>query len=309
MSGLDGHDFEFAENGDGPARYRIIHYKQVTEGSFEWLQVGQYDNGVLQLNLSEVQFHFDDSPIPTSVCSQPCEKGQMKKYIEGEKCCFHCLNCTKYQVLISETQCIDCPDGFLPDADKANCLPIPEEYMRPDSLWSIGALLFSWTGIFITLFVIFVFIKYNDTPVVRASGRELCFVLLAGILMCYGMTFILVQKPSHFLCGAQKAGIGFCFSVVYSAILTKTNRIARIFKAGKQSARRPSFISPKSQLIICGGLSIVQVFIVVIWLAFSPPKAIHFYPTREDNQLVCEASINAGYFVAFIYPIFLIGKH
>jgi metabotropic X receptor len=127
--------------------------------------------------------------------------------------------------------------------------------------------------------------------------------------MCYGMTFILVQKPSDFLCGAQKAGIGFCFAVVYSAILTKTNRIARIFKAGKKSARRPSFISPKSQLLICGGLAIIQVFITVVWLAFSPPKAIHFYPTREDNHLVCEASIKAGNFVAFIYPIFLIGKN
>ncbi len=244
-----------------------------------------------------------------SVCSQPCDRGQVKTYLEGEKCCFHCLNCTRYQVLISETQCIDCPDGFLPDIDKTRCIPIPEEYMRPDSVWSICALLFSWTGIFVTLFVIFVFIKYNDTPVVRASGRELCFVLLAGILMCYGMTFILVQKPSDFLCGAQKAGIGFCFAVVYSAILTKTNRIARIFKAGKKSARRPSFISPKSQLLICGGLAIIQVFITVVWLAFSPPKAIHFYPTREDNHLVCEASIKAGNFVAFIYPIFLIGKN
>ncbi|CAG2111031.1 unnamed protein product, partial [Medioppia subpectinata] len=306
FQGLDNHEFHFATDGDGPARYRIIHYKQLSEGQFDWIKVGEYKDGNLELNLSEVQFHLSEAIIPTSVCSQPCERGQVKAYLEGEKCCFHCLNCTRYQVLISETQCIDCPDGYLPDTEKMNCEPIPEEYMRPDSVWGISALLFSWTGIFVTLFVMFVFIKYNDTPVVRASGRELCFVLLAGILMCYAMTFILVQKPSDYLCGAQKAGIGFCFSVVYSAILTKTNRISRIFKAGKQSARRPSFISPKSQLLICGGLSMIQIFIVVVWLAFSPPKAIHFYPTREDNHLVCEASINAGYFVAFLYPIFLI---
>lgn len=54
-------------------------------------------------------------------------------------------------------------------------------------------------------------------------------------------------------------GAGFCFTVVYAALLTKTNRIARIFKASKQSAKRPSFISPQSQLIICSALISVQV--------------------------------------------------
>ena len=54
-------------------------------------------------------------------------------------------------------------------------------------------------------------------------------------------------------------GLGFVFAVCYAALLTKTNRIARIFQAGKRSARRPNYISPKSQLVICSGLVLVQV--------------------------------------------------
>lgn len=54
-------------------------------------------------------------------------------------------------------------------------------------------------------------------------------------------------------------GTGFCFTVVYAALLTKTNRIARIFDASKHSARRPSLISPKSQLVICSILVSIQV--------------------------------------------------
>lgn len=57
----------------------------------------------------------------------------------------------------------------------------------------------------------------------------------------------------------SRFGAGFCFTVVYAALLTKTNRIARIFKASKQSAKRPSFISPQSQLIICSALISIQV--------------------------------------------------
>ncbi|KAH7641893.1 metabotropic glutamate receptor 8-like isoform x1 [Dermatophagoides farinae] len=306
FKGMTGHEFHFAENGDGPGRYRIIHFKQVDKNKFDWIQVGEYVDGNLNINLSKVQFRLSDPDPPISVCSQPCDKGQAKSFLEGEKCCFHCINCTKYQILVSETQCIDCPSGFLPDSEQIECIAIPEEYMRPDSSWSVGALVFACIGIVFTIFVIIIFIRYNDTPVVRASGRELCYVLLIGILICYSMTLFLVQKPTIFICGAQKAGIGLCFSVVYSAILTKTNRISRIFKAGKRSARRPSFISPKSQLLICGGFIMIQCFIIAIWFAFSPPKVIYYHPTREDNKLICQASINAGYFVAFMYPIFLI---
>lgn len=58
---------------------------------------------------------------------------------------------------------------------------------------------------------------------------------------------------------AHRFGAGFCFTVVYAALFTKTNRIARIFKAGKRTIKRPSFISPRSQLIICGFLISLQV--------------------------------------------------
>lgn len=135
----------------------------------------------------------------------------------------------------------------------------------------------------------------------RASGRELSYVLLTGILLCYLETFALMLKPNDFVCGLQRYiwrhgedfffhskrqmgfikffsslsnpiislfsfssvrfGAGFCFTVVYSALLTKTNRIARIFQASKVSAKRPNFISPQSQLIICSALISVQVII------------------------------------------------
>lgn len=93
---------------------------------------------------------------------------------------------------------------------------------------------------------------------VRASGRELSYVLLSGIMLCYLVSFLFVIRPTDIVCGVQQTAIGLCFSVVYAALFTKTNRIARIFKTGKKSVNKPSFISPKSQLVICGGLVTIQ---------------------------------------------------
>ncbi|GAB0096107.1 Metabotropic glutamate receptor [Sergentomyia squamirostris] len=308
FEGLSGDQFRFDQNGDGPARYNIIHFKQTEPGKYKWIKVGEYYEGELRINMSDVQFKLDQPKPPESVCSLPCERGQAKKYVEGESCCWHCFNCTQYQIRHphDETQCLMCMEGTIPDRNKEFCEEIPEVFLRPESGWAIGAMAFSSTGMLITLFVVGVFLRHNDTPVVRASGRELSYVLLAGILMCYFVTFALVLRPTNLVCGIQRFGAGFCFTVVYAALLTKTNRIARIFKAGKQSAKRPSFISPRSQLIICTGLTFIQILINGVWMVISPSRAIHHYPTRDDNLLVCDSYIDASYMIAFSYPIVLI---
>lgn len=51
-TGLSGDRFHFNGNGDGPARYNIIHFKQVRLGEYRWVKVGEYDEGELRLNMS-----------------------------------------------------------------------------------------------------------------------------------------------------------------------------------------------------------------------------------------------------------------
>lgn len=49
-----------------------------------------------------------------------------------------------------------------------------------------------------------VWLARGDTPVVRASGRELSLVLLGGIMLCYLVTFALVLRPTDALCAVQR---------------------------------------------------------------------------------------------------------
>lgn len=52
LTGLSGDRFHFNSNGDGPARYNIIHFKQVQPGKYRWIKVGEYDEGELRLNMN-----------------------------------------------------------------------------------------------------------------------------------------------------------------------------------------------------------------------------------------------------------------
>ncbi len=216
------------------------------------------------------------------------------------------MPCAPYQHLPSPEECVECPNGSLPSPDLTTCVEIPEEYLSFDSGIGIAAMTLAVLGAVVTLYVMWVFYRYKNTPIVKASGKELSFVLLVGILVCYGMTFVIIAPPNDIVCGAQQLGIGLCFSICYSALFTKTNRIARIFRAGKRTAKRPKCISPHSQLLICFGLVGVQIIIGVMWLLLSPPTAGHYYPTRVSNQLVCISSVGLSYMIGFTYPIVLV---
>ncbi|KAJ4432053.1 hypothetical protein ANN_20667 [Periplaneta americana] len=54
FEGLSGDKFRFDPNGDGPARYNIIHFKQTSPGKFQWIKVGEYLEGELRLNMSVI---------------------------------------------------------------------------------------------------------------------------------------------------------------------------------------------------------------------------------------------------------------
>ncbi|ELT99213.1 hypothetical protein CAPTEDRAFT_202413 [Capitella teleta] len=296
FTGLSGEPFHFLPNGDGPPRYRILNFRQVSPGEYKWITI---EDDLLQ-------FTANETTHPSSFCSPPCAEDEAQIFVEGDHCCWTCTACTGYQFLNTPHECAMCPEGTKPSPDRKACLSIPEQYLHYDSGIAIAAMSVAGLGILVTLWIITVFVRFRETPVVKASGRELSFVLLSGILICYALTFVIISRPNNIVCGAQKFGIGFCFSLCYAALLTKTNRIARIFRAGKRTVKRPKFISPQSQLVICFGLVSVQMVIGVLWLMLSPPEAGHYYPSREEKQFVCMSAVGASYIVGLAYPILLI---
>lgn len=324
FTNLNNDSFRFTDTQDGPIRYNILLFKQIdSTGKYDWIKVGTYEDEKLDLNLDLVKLSYlkriDHSDItskssflekehslPVSVCSLPCSKGQARKYIVGEKCCWHCFNCSQFEIILDEQDCVPCPNGELPDEDQIKCIPIKEEYVSYDEPLAWIAMAIASFGIILTTLVVWLFYKHRETPVVKASGRELSSVLLGGILLCFSVTYILPLRPSMVSCALQRFLIGICFTIVYSALLTKTNRISRIFNASKKSAKKLNFLSPKSQLIICGCLISVQLIVYLLWVAFQHPEAIHHYPSRQDNQLICASRINFSFLLVFVYPILLV---
>ena len=138
-------------------------------------------------------------------------------------CCWSCVKCPEGDRIDNDT-CVECPLGHLPTADYRSCYRLQPEHLSWRSGWALVPLVFSSLGLAATLLTAAVFLRFNQTPVVKASGRELCFVLLGGIAVCYAMPFALLAKPSVVSCALLRIGLGLCLNICYSALLTKTNR-------------------------------------------------------------------------------------
>uniref|UniRef100_A0A914H5N1 G-protein coupled receptors family 3 profile domain-containing protein n=1 Tax=Globodera rostochiensis TaxID=31243 RepID=A0A914H5N1_GLORO len=230
-------------------------------------------------------------PPPLSVCSLPCTLGFRKQLIkEDELCCWVCGKCEDFEYLPNEISCMDCGRGNWPTPDRKGCFSLAEKhlkYMRWNSWYSVVPIVLATVGIVATVAVTLIYTIHAQTPVVKASGRELSYVLLFSCLLCYSMTFVLLSKPSWMVCTIRRTGIGLAFSCLYSALLVKTNRIHRIFSQATRTRRAPPMISPISQLLLTSAFIGSKMIFSIVWLIVQPPGTRHIYPTRADVVLTC----------------------
>ncbi|XP_072791178.1 metabotropic glutamate receptor 7 isoform X3 [Taeniopygia guttata] len=270
----------FNRNGDAPGRYDIFQYHSSNTSTPGYRLVGQWTDD-LQLNIEEMQWGGGVRAVPPSVCSQPCRPGERKKMVKGMPCCWHCELCDGYQYQADEVTCLLCSYNERPNENRTGCRSIPIIKLEWHSPWAVIPVFLAMLGIVATIFVVATFIRYNDTPIVRASGRELSYVLLTGIFLCYIITFLMIAKPDVAVCSFRRIFLGLGMCISYAALLTKTNRIYRIFEQGKKSVTAPRLISPTSQLAITSSLISVQLLGVFIWFAVDPPNIIIDYDEQK----------------------------
>uniref|UniRef100_A0A673AF28 Metabotropic glutamate receptor 1 n=1 Tax=Sphaeramia orbicularis TaxID=375764 RepID=A0A673AF28_9TELE len=289
--GVSGEEIYFDENGDTPGRYDIMNLQSVGDGRYDYINVGSWHEGILSIDDNKLWMNSSD--MVRSVCSDPCSKGQIKVIRKGEvSCCWICTTCKDNEYVQDEFTCKACELGWWPDDDLAGCEPLPLKYLDWADVESIVAVVFSCVGILITSFVTFVFIQYRDTPVVKSSSRELCYIILAGIFLGYICPFTLIARPTVASCYLQRLLVGLSSAMCYSALVTKTNRIARILAGSKKKicTRKPRFMSAWAQVIIAFMLISVQLTLEITLIILEPPEPIKSYPSIREVFLICNTS-------------------
>ncbi|XP_076625936.1 metabotropic glutamate receptor 8 [Colletes latitarsis] len=301
--GRQGTEIKFKADGDAYGFYNIYQYQRNDVGGFDYVLIGTWKEELtLDINITKWATGTGEMHIPRSLCSDNCPLGHIRNF--QATCCWSCVACREDAYVFNDS-CRSCSPGYAPDKTMTNCIKLTAEVIPWTSPWALVPLIFASIGILSTMFTTVVFIRFNRTPVIMASGRELCYVLLVGILSCYGMSFIILSKPTTWNCTYLRIGLGLCLSICYSAILTKTNRISRIFNQGTKSIKRIPYTSPKSQVVIAIGITAVQLIGAIVWLIIEPPDTTEIHPYPLSAVLTCRVS-TFSLMMSLVYNMFLI---
>ncbi|XP_053316500.1 vomeronasal type-2 receptor 1-like [Spea bombifrons] len=274
----DGPWVNFDSNGDLSSSYDIMTI-QVLDGNFQLVKVGTFnprtsqDNWVI-LNTSSIIWNENFSNVPRSVCSDSCQPGYRRLIRRGQPvCCFNCVSCSAGEIsnTTDAAECMRCPTDQWSNEERDQCVPKVVEFLSYQE--PLGYILVSNIIIFsiITFSILLLFIRYKETPIVKATNRELSYVLLVSLMFCFLCCLLFIGRPSTFSCLLRQICFSIVFSISISSVLAKTIMVILAFKATNPNSPLRKWLGPKIPRNVVGLCSVMQSGICSAWLLVSPP--------------------------------------
>ena len=289
--------FAFDKYGSLSGGYDILNFRKNNKSQgYVYSKVGEWQKEsegkrTLAINLQNISWKGKLAKPPTSVCSSECKLGNIVSHKHESKCCWDCMSCD-INARIFNNSCIPCGLDYVPDSFRKTCRRLPDKFFGTRNPVVQGLLSLIILELLLTFSTAGIFLKNFNTRIVRTSSRELCLVMLVGIIVTQIAPMIFIIRPSAVVCGMQRIIIGYSFSLCYAPLLLKLNRIYRIFKYAKLQIEPPAMVSSRSQILLSLGLSSISLLVSIASIIGQKPKISKEYPShRRYVVLHCQVDL------------------
>ena len=312
--GLTG-KIKFDRFGDmASAYYDIFSFEKVSNGDVESIKMvrkGEWNNS--KRNETSLIFHealnwtTTSGRPPKSECSEQCPPGTRKSFTSP--CCWQCLPCLGGTISPSagSESCSECPSGTMSNQAKTECVALPSANISYSSASGIVILTFATLGVVVTLLCLAALHKFWNSPIVKASNRELSLVLLLAILSLLSLAFIDVSVSTNTICmiiyPLRYLTYNFCLSI----LLVKALLISSAFRVPILTSLEFTSLPNKAQVGIVIASLTPLLSVLLPWMLLDPPsKKEHIHPKRYTfNE--CKAyssSVGKSLFLVTCFYIF-----
>ncbi|XP_032092500.1 vomeronasal type-2 receptor 26-like [Thamnophis elegans] len=212
--------------------------------------------------------------IPISLCNYPCCPGYCKKSLEGKQfCCYDCVPCPEGKISnqTDMDDCFQCSEDHYPNKDKNGCILKLVVFLTFEETLGICLASAALGFFFLTSWVLGTFIKYKDTPIVKANNRSLTYTLLVSLLLCFLSSLLFLSQPGKVTCLLRQSMFGITFSVAISCVLVKTITVVVAFMATNPGSQMRKWVGNRLAFCTVLSCSLFQVCLCILWWSTSPP--------------------------------------
>ncbi|XP_053316268.1 G-protein coupled receptor family C group 6 member A [Spea bombifrons] len=301
----EGRHVYFDSRGDANTGYDVLLWKEGPNGIINITTIAEYDilKDVFIFKNKEKENEFKRLKKIESKCSEECKPGQMKKTSASlHTCCYECVSCPEnhYTNKADMGYCLQCDNKtHWAPVSSSKCHKKRIEYLRWNDGYAIVLLIISFLGVSLIIAVAILFAKNFDTPVVKASGGTLCYVILLSIFFSFVSAVLFIGKPGDFKCKVRQTLFGISFTVVVSCILLKSIKILLAFSfEPKVQDILKCLYKPFTLVFVCTG---VQISICTVWLIFWSPRTKENFSLPKTIILECDEGSTVAFSVMLSY--------
>ncbi|GAB1291560.1 Vomeronasal 2, receptor 53 [Apodemus speciosus] len=306
----DGNKVMFDANGDLVTKFDIFQGQKTPNGIFHLVHVGLIDPQASSGNKMMVQLKQALQKCPPLSAVKAAFQGSAKcPDWEPPTAVLFAAHALRDSLQTKEDmkRCLLCPKEQYSSHTRDHCLPRTEIFLAFEEplgfILALVALLLAGLAVL----ALGVFLKHQDTPVVKANNRTLSYFLLISLSLCALCALLFLGRPTVITCLLRQTTFAVVFTVAVSSVLAKTLTVVLAFRVTRPGRRIQVCLNPGASTSVVLIASSIQAVLCGVWLATSPP-----FPDRdmvsEPQHIViqCQEGSGAAFFCVLGYLGFLV---
>uniref|UniRef100_A0A8C7E0S8 G-protein coupled receptors family 3 profile domain-containing protein n=1 Tax=Naja naja TaxID=35670 RepID=A0A8C7E0S8_NAJNA len=260
-------EISFDKNGEIISEFDIINWITFPNQTFLRVKVGRIDPETT-------------SDKPLIISEEKIIWPNRFNQVKSRKlfCCYDCTPCPKGKISdkTDMDDCFQCPEDQYPNNKQNLCMTKHVSYLSYGDLLATSLTTSALVLSFITNFVLGIFLKNHNTPIVKANNRSLSYTLLIYLLLSFLCSLLFIGRPMK-------------VTLAVSCMLAKTITVVLAFMAIKPGSRMRIWIGKRLSLFIALSCFFIQSTFCMAWLGISPPFP-HFDVWSVNSEIIIECN-------------------